>query len=83
MSSGRVVKTPVLYMKKISSDGVEGTLTTVHQNYCTQLCKLDEGETNNINIAAVRARLGGEFDHTSELKLMKFKEAMSGLNSNK
>ena len=34
-------------------------------------------KTKNIEIAAEGARIGGEFDHTSKLKVMKFKEAMN------
>ena len=41
------------------------------------MCKLDDKEMKNIETAAVRAGLGGEFDHTSELKVMKFKELMN------
>ena len=36
MRSGRVVKPPVLYIKEYSSDGVEGVLSTIHQNYYAQ-----------------------------------------------
>ena len=37
-------------------------------------------ETKNIKIAAAGAGLGDGFNHTSELKVMKFKEAMKGSN---
>ena len=50
---GRVVKPPVLYMKEYSSNQAEGVLSTIHQNYYTQLCKLDEDEKINIKIKDV------------------------------
>ena len=49
-------------MKKYGSDGVEGALSTIHQNYYIQRCKLDEDETMNIKISAMEAGLGGRFD---------------------
>ena len=58
-------------MKEYGSVLVEGALSTIHQNYYAQLCKLDEWGVG----------LGGGFDHTSELKVMKFKEAMNGPGS--
>ena len=33
MRLGRVVKPLVLYMKEYGSDGVEGALSSIHQNY--------------------------------------------------
>ena len=83
MRSGRVVKPLVPYMKEDGTDQVEGALSTIHQHYYTQLCELDDKETKNIEIAAVGAVLGGKFDHTSKLKVMKFKEALIGSGSNK
>ena len=80
---GRVVKPLVLYMKEYSTDGVEVALSTMHQNYYIQLCKLNYKEMKNIEISAVGAGLGGGFDHTSELKVMKFKEVMNGPESKK
>ena len=47
------------------------------------MCKLDEEETKNIEIEAVGARLGGRFDHTSKLKVMKFEEDMNRPDRNK
>ena len=47
------------------------------------MCKLDDEEMKNIKIALVGAELGGEFNHTSALKVTKFKEAMNGTDSNK
>ena len=43
---------------------------------------LDDKEKKNIKIAAVGAGLGDVFDLTSELKVMKFKEAMNEPDSN-
>ena len=83
MRLGNVVKPPVLHMKEYGSDGVKGVLSTIYQNYYAQLCKLDVKEMKNIEIAAVGAGLGGRFDHTSELKVKKFKEAMNGPDSDK
>ena len=37
----------------------------------------------NIESAALGAGLGGEFDHTSKLKVIKFKEVMNGPDSKK
>lgn len=34
------------------------------------------GRSNEDELGCVRARLGGSFDHTSELHVMKFKKAM-------
>ena len=79
----RVAKPLVLYIKKYNPDRVEVALRTIQQNYCTHLCKLDEDGTKNIEIADVGAGFGGGFDHTSKLKVMKFKEAMNGQDSNK
>ena len=78
----RVLKPLVLFMKENSSDGVEGALSTIYQNY-TQLCKLNNVETKNIDIAAVGVGLDSRLDHTSKLKVIKFKEAMNGPDSNK
>ena len=44
---------------------------------------LHDGKTKNIKITAVGAVLGGRFGHTSELKVVKFNEAMKRLDSNK
>ena len=82
MRFGRVVKPPVLYMNEYGSDGIEDALSTIHQYYYAKLCKLDEDE-KNIRIVAVGARLGGRFNHTIKLKVMKFKEAMNQLDSDK
>ena len=76
--SGRIVKPLVLYMKQYGSDGVESALHTIHKNNYTQLCEL----TKNIKIAAVGAGLGRGFNHASELKVMKLKEAMNKPGSN-
>ena len=46
------------------------------------MCKLDD-ETKNIEIADVGAGLGGGFNHTIELKVMKFKEAINRPESDK
>ena len=70
-------------MIKYCSVGVEGALRTIHQNYYAQLCELDDKETKNIEIEAVGDRLGDRFDHTSESKVMKFKEAMNGPDNDK
>ena len=64
-------------MKEYGIDRVEVVLSAIHQNYYAQLCKLDDEETKNIEIAAVG------FNHTSKLKVMKVKEAMNGPDSNK
>ena len=80
---GRVVNPLVLYMKEYSSDRVEGALSTIHQNYYAQLCELDDEEMKNIKIAAVGVGLSGKSNHTSKLKVMKFKEAMNGPESNR
>ena len=70
-------------MKEYHSNGKEDVLSTIHQHYYAHLCQQDEDETKNIKIAAVRAMLGGGFDHTSKQKVMKVKEAMNGPNNNK
>ena len=62
---------------------VDVAISTIHQNYYAQLCELDEDEAKNVEIAAVGSGLGGEFNHTSKLKVMKFKEAMNGPDSDK
>ena len=64
-------------MKEINMDSIKGVLSTIHQNYHSKLCELDDEETKNIEIATVGAGLGNRFDHTSKLKVMKFKEAMN------
>ena len=61
-------------MKEYSTDKVEGVVSTIHQNCYAQLCDLDEKEMKNIKIAAVGAGPGGGFNHTSNLKVMKFKK---------
>ena len=83
MRSCRVVRPPVLHIKEYDFDGVEGSLSIIHQNYYSQLCKLDDKESKNIKISMVRSGLGGRFDHSSKLKVMKFKEAMNGPDSSK
>ena len=80
---GRVAKPLGLYMKEYCTDGVEGVLSTIHQHYYMQLCKLHDKETKNIKFASVGAGLGGRFNHTSKLKVIKFKEAMNRPDSNK
>ena len=55
-------------------------MSTIHQNYYAQLYEIDDEETE---IGAVGARLVGGFDHNSKLKMMKFKEATNGPDSNK
>ena len=47
------------------------------------MCELGDEETKNIEISAVGAGLGSAFDHTSEQKVLKFKEAMNGPDSGK
>ena len=80
---GQGCETLVLYMTEYSTDRVEGVLSTLHQNYYPQLCKLDDEEMEKIEIVAVGAVLGDEFDHNSKLKVMKFREVMNGPDSNK
>ena len=63
---GSVVKPQVQYINKYDSDGGEGALSAIHQKYYVPLCKLDDKETKNIEIAAVGSGPGGGFDHTSE-----------------
>ena len=58
----------VLYIKELGTDSIESALITIHQNYCAQLCKLNDKEIKNIKILAVGAGLSGRFDHTSKLK---------------
>ena len=70
-------------MKEFSTYGIKGALYTIHQNYYTQLCKLDDEETKKIEIAAVGAGLRCGFNHTSKLKVMKLKEAMTEQDSSK
>ena len=57
-------------------------LRSIQQNYHAQLCELHDKETKNLKIAAAGDGLGGKFNQTSKLKIMKFKEAMSGPDSN-
>ena len=64
MRSVIVVKPLVLYMKEYNTDKVESALSTIHENYYTQLCELDEDEIKNIEIAVMETELGGAFDHT-------------------
>ena len=45
--------------------------------------KIDDKETKNIEIKAIGAGLGSGLNHTSKLKLTKFKEAMNKPDSNK
>ena len=54
---GIVVKPPVLYMKEFGTDGIKGVLSSIHQNYYAQLCKLDDEETKNIENATLGAGL--------------------------
>ena len=61
MRLGIVVKPLLLRIKKYSSDGVEGVLSAIHQDYYAQLCELDVKETKNIKIAAMGAGLGARF----------------------
>ena len=81
--SGRVVKPLVLYMKEYSTDRVEGVLSTIYQNFYAPLYKVDDTELKNIEIAEVGAGLGGGFNHTCELKVMKFKEVVNGPDGDK
>ena len=53
-------------MKEYGSDGEGGLLSTIHQNYFTQLCKLNDEERKNIEITAVGTELDGRFNHTRE-----------------
>ena len=70
-------------MKEYDSDRVEHVLSTMYKNYYAQMCELDNKETKNIKNATVGAGLYGGFDHTSELKVMKFKEAVNRPDRNK
>ena len=47
------------------------------------MCELDDEKIKNIEIAAVGAGLSDRFDHTSKLKVMKFKVAMTVTDSKK
>ena len=70
-------------MKEFSTNGIEGMLSTKHQNSYAQLCELDDKEMKNKEIAAVGAGLSSWFDHSSKLKVMKFKEVMNWPDSSK
>ena len=71
-------------MQKGSGAGaIEAMTSTIHQNCYAQLYMLDDKQMRNIKISMVGAGLGGRFDYTGELKVMKFKEAMNRPNSNK
>ena len=38
-------------MKEFGTNGIECVLSTIYQNYCAQLCKLDDEEMKKIDIA--------------------------------
>lgn len=74
--SRRVLAPPVRY-------NPETCVTAIQKNYYAALAEICEDkvrmfEDATYKIAAVGAGLGGGFEHTSELKVMKYSEAMSG-----
>ena len=78
--SGRTVTRPARLIGEIGATATnhyEIGLTTAEQNYYQAM------KENGHEIAAVGAGLGGGFENTSELHVMKFMEAMEGADSDK
>ena len=89
--SGRTVRRPTMYEAKPASRyeaGGAAILSSAEWNYYTALSKLNEfdsaevaalaGSMTCLEVIAVGAGLGGGFENTSELKVMKYAEAMAG-----
>jgi hypothetical protein len=75
--SGRAVGMPVRLIQEIgavAAEHYEIGLTEAERSYYQAMA---ENEAGN-EVAAVGAGLGGGFENTSELRVMKFKEAMKG-----
>ena len=50
-------------------------------NYYASLAEVDQEEIDNCELGLVGACLGSGLNHTNELHVMKYKEAMNKLNS--
>ena len=74
--SGRVVRAPVRLMDEYGSV----QFTQAEQNYYAALKEAANNETDANEIACVGAGLGGGFQDTNELHVMKYKEAMKTSN---
>ena len=47
------------------------------------MCKLDDEERKNLGVSPLGAGVSGGFDHTSELKVMKIKNDINGLDNDR
>jgi hypothetical protein len=73
-SSGRTVAKPT----RLIEEAGEITLTKAEESYYNAMTGFNFIEGGGFEIAAIGAGLGGGFENTSELHVMKFPEAMSG-----
>jgi len=74
----RQSRPPASYQNKMTAAAVTITLpeTTYYQLLYEAYDDDDEGSGCEEEMACVEARLGGEFQHTSELHAMKYKQVM-------
>ena len=74
--SGRVVRPSAQLIDEMAG-------TTAKQNYYLTLMELDESKIMAIELAMVIAGISGGFNHTSELHVMNFKQAIQSKNTDK
>jgi hypothetical protein len=79
--SGRSVNKPSRLIEEVGAatvDSYEIKLTEAEEHYYETMKELHETELIEGEVCCVGAGLGGGFENTNELKVMKFKEAMKG-----
>jgi len=89
--SGRASVMPERF-RESASVSIDAVIDSINQNYFAALEECEDEETEEDEIESIReslefanvgAGLGGGFEHTSELKVLKYKEAMKSADKDK
>jgi hypothetical protein len=74
---GRVSRAPERYIETMAVSSNSNEVSDAQLRYLLELAELDNEECHNlIETALVGAGVGGGFDHTDELRVMNYREAM-------